>query len=498
MIDVCLEMGAEMCRYPIDGEKNPKPPVQKASVIKAPPIRSMYTFEEPDSEFEDVFTDVPGTSNVTKREVQQYFVRQASLEVDEIEDILLTDEEIKEEETDPEESLGEGQGADEVPDFIKMTNLTHDTTFAQVKEVLHEAETPADYSRIDFSLPDSMLPQLKKLDAGEVGELSDFLEESRDAPLIASVDFMIELKGELERVAFKRLGEYKLMPPMTFAYFFRRFKADDAKYHIDNFHRNSMEFKPKRTSRWVVQEQQWIQREIEMMCKIQDVPKWMRKEDLMHVHSTVRLKKIGQGIYVMHQKTKTFGAPLCDTFVLHHVWEITQRRGLHFESYFGIEWTQNSWGVWSLGKMIERKSLPDSENYDQAYFEQLLENANKIPNSDTDSISTKRSPEERLSAITHPSKIPPSSSTYFWERKRTLPSVGMVKHDGIFLNAAVFPTEDGKFNVTIMDSQAATKRDIVGLHLYDFPKQRILLCINNTLLPIEEREINRVAQRDGT
>ena len=77
---------------------------------------------------------------------------------------------------------------------------------------------------------------------------------------------------------------------MTFAYYFRRFRADDAKYNVDNFHLQNMDFKPQQTTPWVSQGDGWIRREMDMMCKVEDVPSFMKKDDLMHVHSTVKLK----------------------------------------------------------------------------------------------------------------------------------------------------------------------------------------------------------------
>jgi len=467
-MDVCHTMGSEMCTYKFEqseGEKVPVKPVQKASVIKAP-AKSFHAFQFQD---EDVFADTI-ESTVTQKEVQQFFVRQASLEP---EDELPDDHEL------PDLSFS---NESDMPDFVRMTNLTFDTNFSQVKFILEESPATRDHycqNRIDFALRENMDPKLEDI-SDDPGLLSDFLIESRDAPLVASVNFMMELK-ELERVAFKRLGEYKLLSPMTFAYFFRRFKADDAKYNIDNFHLHSMNFKPQKTTRWLPQEEGWIQREIEMMCKVEDVPNFMKKDDLMHVHSTVKLKKIGQGIFVMHKRTKTFGVPLCDTFVLHHVWEITQRRGLHFESYFGIEWTKTSWGIWNLGKKgIEKRNVQDSDEYDKAYFEMLVDKATTTSTRISDS---KRSPE--LSSIHPPVKEskttrqpgtpPPKSSPYFWEKGKVTPFIANIQYDGAMLPAAVFPNENGKVNVTIMQSDLAMDRDVVGLHLFDFPKIRVLL-----------------------
>ena len=55
------------------------------------------------------------------------------------------------------------------------------------------------------------------------------------------------------------------------------------------------------------------------------------------------------------------------------------------------------------------------------------------------------------------------------------PFIANIQYDGAMLPAAVFPNENGKVNVTIMQSDLAMERDVVGLHLFDFPKIRVLL-----------------------
>lgn len=421
-------MGAGACKYDeCDGVEDPVTfkPVQKTTSKR----------KEPDF-FQEVVTSADEydwnlgveENQVTQKGLQKYFVRQASLDPDD--DML---DELK---TDSESNttINESDDDEEIPDFIKMTNLTHDTIFSQVKEVLEEEPKPQ-FSRTDFSLPDTMNADMGGLSGDdEIGELSDFLLEGRDAPL---------------------LGEYKLLSPMTFAYFFRRFKADDAEYSIDDFHRGSMEFKPQRTSKWDRREDGWIQREIEMLCKLEAVPYWMHDSPLLHVHSEVRLKKIGRGIFVMHKKTKMIGnVPMCESFILHHVWEITQRRGLYFESYFGIEVLKDD-KITICGTSTTRHDSDENEMEDTD-FEQML----------ADAMEQQKNSKE--------TEMPPP----FNHQREELefddsPSIGEVHHEGKRLPAAIFPTENGKFNVTIMESKEAWENDLVGIHLFDLPKQRV-------------------------
>ena len=49
------------------------------------------------------------------------------------------------------------------------------------------------------------------------------------------------------------------------------------------------------------------------------------------------------------------------------------------------------------------------------------------------------------------------------------PWVASVEYKQEFYKAAVFPDENNKLDVTIMESVKAARRDVVGLHIYNVP-----------------------------
>ena len=53
------------------------------------------------------------------------------------------------------------------------------------------------------------------------------------------------------------------------------------------------------------------------------------------------------------------------------------------------------------------------------------------------------------------------------------PWVASVEYKHEFYKAAVFPDENNKLDVTIMESVKAARRDVVGLHMYNVPLRKI-------------------------
>ena len=52
------------------------------------------------------------------------------------------------------------------------------------------------------------------------------------------------------------------------------------------------------------------------------------------------------------------------------------------------------------------------------------------------------------------------------------PTIGKVEYEGKLFNAALFPTAGG-YSATIMESEQAMESDVVGLHLYNIPSEKV-------------------------
>ena len=62
---------------------------------------------------------------------------------------------------------------------------------------------------------------------------------------------------------------------------------------------------------------------------------------------------------------------------------------------------------------------------------------------------------------------------YFLRIEERKPFIANIQYDGAIFSAAIFPRENKKIDATIMQSDLAMERNIVGLHLFDFPCEQV-------------------------
>jgi len=75
--------------------------------------------------------------------------------------------------------------------------------------------------------------------------------------------------------------------------------------------------------------------------------------------------------------------------------------------------------------------------------------------------------EERLSRRPSSAKM-----VRFYDETFMPPTIGKVEHEGMLFNAALFPTAGG-YSATVMESEQAMESDVVGLHLYNIPSEKV-------------------------
>jgi len=85
----------------------------------------------------------------------------------------------------------------------------------------------------------------------------------------------------------------------------------------------------------------------------------------MRVEHHHRLRKVSDGIFILHRKVESFDAPYVDCFYIHMILGITQRnKKLKFESCYTMEWRKSTW----LQSTIKSKTEDELKKAEDAYF----------------------------------------------------------------------------------------------------------------------------------